>query len=125
MKTCEDLDRVAAHDAIEDEADVELEISNGLEGLWSVDPVVVAAAEPEPVQASLQLPDVVSVQERACDEQHAVPEAVGGRDQGPPGVLTDDAVRLETSGLLERADGGLRGVTEDTSVVVARETELR
>jgi len=123
VQPLEEIDGAGAGDAVDAQADVELELAQRLEGLQAVEPVLVAGVEPEPVQPALQVADVVAVQQRPGDVEHPVAQAERGAVQRVPGVVADDPVRRQPPLLLEGADRGPGGIAEHACVVVAGEPE--
>ena len=70
-------------------------------GLGSEDPVDLAHVEAERVEAGLESRDVFAPHHRSSEEEHPVTEAVAGLVERAPGVGPDDAVDVESLGLLE------------------------
>ena len=114
----------AAH-AVGGEVHVALELDERTRRVVAEDAVFPAGVEAEPVQAALELGDVVAAQHRAAAVEQAVAEAVPALDHRRPGLRAADAVDPQAPGLLEGAhDRFGRGArtlpTRSRGIVVTR-----
>jgi hypothetical protein len=96
-------------DAIGREAHVALELANGRLAVGAKDTVDTPAREPERVERFLQCGDIVPVEVRHAQVQHAIAQSEGGIDECRSRFVADKPVfgklvlRLERPDRIERA----------------------
>jgi hypothetical protein len=117
------LEGGAAHDAVDGEAGVALELPEGLRGGVTEDPVHPARVETQRAQALLQLGDVVTPQHRCPPVQEAVAHSEPRLHQGVPGLEAADAVDAQAAQALEGLERGPGARAEDAVGVDGRTGE--
>src|SRR5690606_6836955 len=83
---------------------VALELEDGALRVGAEDAVDLPGVETQPVEAALELGDVVAPQHGAAEEEEAVSQAISGFVQGAPGVGADDPVGVQPPAALELQD---------------------
>jgi hypothetical protein len=119
------LDRGGPHPTIDREPGIALELFHG--GLRGVaeDAVLVARVEPELVQASLQIHDVVTTERDARPHEQAVTQRVTGLDERPPRLRADQPIGRQATDTLKLADRLLGACLEDAIDEQIRDVQPR
>ena len=101
-----------AADAVGGQVHVALELDQRPGGVVAEDAVLATGVEAEPVEAALQLADVVAPEHRPAAVEQSVAEAVAALHDRRPRLGPADAVDPQAAGLLEGAHGLLGRVGE-------------
>jgi hypothetical protein len=105
--------RGPAHDGVDGQAGIALEVGQGARGAVAEYPVDPARIEAQGAQALLQVGHVVTPLHRRAPVQEAVAQPEPGLDQGVPRLLAADAVHPEPPQVLERLQRGARPGAEE------------